>query len=574
MKRFAVLALVCLTLLSLSVCSDAFGLDPFGASREANQQRHSVIPDLYPGADAKEFGQLRWVLQLADQDIGDFSNFRSADEQGISACRSAVAFSAYFLAVEQYHKFPAWQGLIQKAFDRLNRKMLERRMWQYWEQESRGVARFEPGLDRPYPAMKDPVAYGNIMYSGHLSHMLNLYQALYNDRKWDRPGSLVLRWDDRQQFVYDNKTLQDVLFRRFRNNPVPGIECEPNTVSPACNTHPMLGWLLFDRTHGTDYFGAAHPLFDRFFSSSFINPETKELGAFYLIKQGWVFSSWNPRYGNGIDSRIKEMTARGADFHSSGNDGWTGMFMHAWNPDLIEELYPYMKRAGVVIHKDGSAALKNDPLIPEASYGFFAALAAEVGDRALRNGLLKTADRLFHPVWEGGTYHYPFADRAGASAKGVQKMAAADSPSAKGPCCISLRIIGQGDAGNTKTMSQGSDLSDRLIGMARALPPKGLWLMHNRPFDKEHFNEPAITDLDPAKTPLKRAIYDRLKKALIVSTLGSGEPGGFRIIRLDPAKTYSLVVNGITIKDISGVKEHRVTLEAGKAHDIILVLKK
>ena len=104
----------------------------------------TINPNSYPAADEKELGQLRWVLKLADQDIADFSNFQSVDEQGISASRYSIAFSAYFLAAEQYHKFPAWRETIQPAFDRINRKMIERKVWDYWARESLGITKFEP----------------------------------------------------------------------------------------------------------------------------------------------------------------------------------------------------------------------------------------------------------------------------------------------------------------------------------------------------------------------------------------------------------------------------------------------
>ncbi len=550
-----------------------------GMAGETVQHKYSIDPNSYPGADEKEFGQLRWILKLAGQDLGDFRNFQSVDEQGISACRYTVAFSAYFLAVEQYHKFPAWQETIQNAFDRMNRKILEKRVWQYWAHESPGVTKFEPNMDRPYPSTKNPVAYRNIMYSGHVSQMINLYQMLYNDRKWDKPGSIVFKWDDEEQYTYDNRTLQDAMFLQLITNPVPGIECEPNAMFPACNTHPMLGWLLYDKMHGSRYYEAAHPLFDKFFVSQFINPTTKDLGAFYLIKQGWVFSSWNPRYGNKMDPMIKEMIDGGANFNSSGNDGWIGTFMHAWNPTLIEELYPFMKKAQVEMRPDGSATLKNDSLTPDAYYGFFAALAAEVGDESVRRGLLKTMDSLFGPVWADGTYHYPFADKAGAinlaADDSAKKAPNNPAPTAKGPCCKSLQLKGHGDANNMKTMPQHSDLSDRLTALARALPPKGLWLMHNRPFDSEHFKEPAIMGVDLTRTSLKRAIYDRERKTLIVSTLASGskEPGGFKIIRLDPTKIYLLIIDGKEKKEVSGVVEYEITLDTMKAHDLVFVQK-
>lgn len=562
----------------------------------------NIDPNAYPAADEKEFGQLRWVLKLADQDITDFSNFQSVDEQGVSACRYSVAFSAYFLAAEQYHKFPAWQETIKTAHDRLLARMIEKRIWQYWEHESPGVTKFEPNMDRPYPAMKDPVACRNIMYSGHLGQMINLYQMLYNDRKWDKPGSIVFQWDDNTKFVYDNKTLQEAMFLQMINNPVPGIECEPNAIFPACNTHPMLSWLLYDQIHGSRYFEAAQPLFDKFFESQFVNSKTHQLGAFYLLKQGWVFSAWNPRYGNKMDPMIQEMIKKGADFDSSGNDGWIGMFMHAWSPKLIERLYPYMKTYQVKISSDGFVTLKNDSLTPDAYYGFFVALAAEVGDEPVRKGLLDAIDKMFAPEWIDGAYHYPFMDKAGAvnlaaddsakkppSASSAQQAAPADQSKpldktasnpgvrsdAKGcPACNAMRIKGHGDANNMKTMPQHSDLSDRLIALARALPKNGLWTMHNQPFDAEHFSEPAIAGVDIKKTALKRAIYDRSKSALIVSTMpakSNAADAGFKIVNLDPAGTYHLTIDGKKIADVSGVKEYDVPpLGWAQAHDLIL----
>ena len=560
-------------------------------AKQSVTARARIDLNSYPAADEKEWGQLLWHLKLANQDISDFSNFQSVDEQGISANRYSIAFAAYFLAAEQYHKFPAWRDAIQSGFDRINKKMLEKKIWQYWEHESPGVTKFEPNMDRPYPASKDPVAYRNIMYSGHVAQMINLYQMLYNDRKWDEPGSIVFKWDDNTKFVYNNRSLQDVMFLQLINNPVPGIECEPNAIFPACNTHPMLSWLLYDRMHGSRYFDAAHPLFDKFFESQFINPKTKDLGAFYLIKQGFVFSAWNPRYGNKMDPMIKDMIKKGANFSSSGNDGWIGMFMHAWNPKLIESLYPYMKKAHVLMNADGSVTLQNDSLTPDAYYGFFVALAAEVGDEPVKMGLLKSIEKMFAPVWMDGTYHYPFVDKAGAvnlAADDGSKSSMTASPDAaqkpavqakKGLAIISKGVLVKehhGDVNNMKTFPQHSDLSDRLIAMARALPPKGLWLMHNQPFDAEHFSEPAITGVDLTKTYLKRAIYDRSKKALIVSTMpakSNAIDSGFKIINLDPAKKYHLALDDKNIAKLSGVKEYDVTLDSAKAHDVILKQK-
>ncbi|MEI7980312.1 MAG: hypothetical protein WCI71_01575, partial [Bacteroidota bacterium] len=548
----------------------------------AGVKSQTINPDTYPAADNKEWGQLLWNLKLADQDINDFTNYRKVDDQGVSACRYTVAFSSYFLALEQYHKFPAWREALQPAFDKLIQRMLQKQIWGYWSHESQGITKFEPNMDRPYSQNDDPVSLGNIMYSGHLGMMINLYQMLYGDKKWDQPGSIILKFDDDRQFVYDNKSLQEAMFLQMMTNPVPGIECERNAIFPACNTHPMISWLLYDQMHKTRFFEAASTVYDPWFEKVFINPKTKDLASFYLIKQGWAFSGWNPKYGNKMDGVMEQMVKKGVDFNSGGNDGWIGTFTHVWNPELIGNLYPYFKKKHYQMHSNGTVTLTKDVIAPDAYYAFFATLAAETGDETARKGLLKTVDSIYSPVWIDGTYHYPFMDKVPtvnlAAADGDKKPAtvaekseiqsvtpppslATVSPSAtpapadpkpSGLCCKSTQIKDQGDACNMKSFPSHSDLADRLIAMARAMPAKGLHTMVNKPFDDQYFTQPAITGVDVKNVILKRAVYDPGKKALIVSTLANngGVNTSFKVINLDPAKTYAFTIDNILQKDI------------------------
>ncbi len=590
MKQRIIIAL-CLLIVTLLTVQALY------AARKPVAVKHAaaaiIDPNAYPAVTAEEWGQLRWMLKLADQDIPNFTNFQSVDEQGVSASRYSIAFGAYFLAAEQYHKFPAWQETIKTAFDRINQKMLDKQVWGYWANESLGITKFEPNMDRPYAENKDPVSLGNIMYSGHLGQMINLYQMLYNERKWDAPGSIVFKWDDKTEFVYDNRKLQEVMFLQMMTNPVPGIECERNAIFPVCNLHPMLSWKLYDQMHGTRYFDAAHPLFDEFFEKTFVNRKTNSYGIIYLIKQGLLFSSWSPQYGNKMDGLIKGMVAKGANFNSASIDGWTGTFMHAWNPKLVESLYPYRKKFQVIYNPDGTVNLRKDNFAPDAYWGFFTMGVAEMGDTKLLKALHKAADKELSPVWIDGTYHYQFADKTP-----TVNLAAADSdksatpahaaPMAKSPaappapaddakggiCCNGLRTKEHGNIGNMKTWPQHADLVDRQMAISRALPKSGMWTMHNKPFDAAHFTEPAITGIDVKKTALKRAIYDRSKKALIVSTM-LGKPGAgdvsFNIVNLDLSKTYKLIIDGKKTAHISSVKEYVVTLDGAKAHDLILI---
>jgi len=538
----------------------------------------------YPAADEKEWGQLLWNLKLANQDLADFTHYQSVDQQGISANRYTIAFASYFLALEQYHKYPAWREAIQPAFDRLIQKMMQKPVWEYWANESFGITKFEPNMDRPYASSSDPVGYANIMYSGHLGMMINLYQMLYHDMKWDKPGSIVFEWDEKTRFVYDNKRLQEVMFIQNMTNPVPGIECERNAIFPACNTHPIISYKLYDQMHNTRFFEAATSVYNPWCDSVFINPVTKDFASFYLIKQGWAFSGWNPRYGNKMDEVMAEMVKKGVDFNSGGNDGWIGTFMHAWRPGLIETNYPYLKKKHYKELPNGTAVLTKDVIAPDAYYAFFTALAAEVGDEQARQALLKTVDSIYSPVWEDGTYRYPFMDNVPtvnlAAADGEKKPetpppAAVQPPADQkipGIPSKTTALPGHGDATNMKTFPSHSDLADRLIAMARALPARGLYTMVNYPVDAKHFTEPAISNVDLSKVILTRAIYDRGNKTLIISTIGKKDGGStsLTVINLNPAKTYSIEIDKTHHRDVVNKPDHIIAIDADKAHDIIV----
>lgn len=535
-------------------------------------KKTAIDPNAYPAISDEELGQLKWVLKLANEPLEDFADMNSLDQVGITASRYTLAFTTYFLAAEQYHKLSAWDEAIKPAMDRVIQKMFLKPVWEYWSHDSAGVPKFEPLMDKPYAPFSDPIAYRNIMYSGHVSQMINLYHMLYNERKYDAPDSIVLKWDDNTKFLYDNKKVQDAMYQQFLTNPVPGIECEPNAIFPACNTHPHLGWKLYDQMHGTRYYSSANPVFMDWFKKAFVDPKTHELGAFYLMKQGWVFSASNPRYGNKMDPAIQKMIKEGVTFGSSGNEGWIMTGIHVFDPAYVEKLYPDFKKLHVKENKDGSVTLQKDVLTPYSYYGFSSILAAEMGDEKLLKGLLKSVDMHFDPVWgDDGTYHYPYKVFAG----GPNLAAADDAKTAKPSSPIKPPVKMNDVTPQMKTWPMHSDLSDRLFAMARALPKNGLLKMYNNPFDQAHFAEPAITGVDLSTTLLKRALWDREKLALIVSTMPAKKPGkaGFKAIRLDPAKTYEISLDGKPVEEISGVSEYAALFDGTTAHDMIISQK-
>jgi hypothetical protein len=477
----------------------------------------AIDPAAYPEIGDQELGQLRWVLHIADQPIDDFTLIHEEDQYGGTAYRYTIAFMTYFLALEQYHKLPACPEIIQPRMDRLIRKMIHKRSWEYWADTSRGVPIFEPFLNRPYPESHDPVIDQNIMYSGHLGHMIGLYETLYRDLKWSEPESIVFLWSDDEKYVYDNHSLQKAMHDQLTNNPWHSIACEPNAVFGSCNQHPIMSFILYDAAHGASLSDANELFLDFFLKNRMISPRTHHAAAYYLVKQ--------------------KLTVSGGDIGISPSmDGWVGAFMHAWQPDYIERHYLYQRRDLIIRESDDKARLRLDVGSAQpVKYGFFAMYAAEVGDLATRDKLLGYADEMYRPVFEDGMLFYPHHDRE----KKIDPTA----------------------------------LTGKLIALARANTKDGLGKLHNQPFGDAHFVEPFVSGVDYPDLLLKRAIYDTDREALIVTTEpGTGMRGATRIKvrRLDPRKTYRLSVDGKEVKTWQGREEVLVEVELDGKHDIIL----
>jgi hypothetical protein len=322
------------------------------------------------------------------------------------------------------------------------------------------------------------------------------------------------------------------MYEQMMNLPSHCIECEPNACFPECNQHPVLSFMLYDFLHHTDLMEASKPFLDFFLEKKMIDPATHATASLYLVKQDMTVSMQNPRYKNAVDLVTVPAFRLGlVNLDSASADGWTGAFMHAWQPEYIERHYPYQKANNLKGVKDGSARVVNTVWEPQLRYGFFAVEAAEMGDTETRDQLLKYADDNYGPVWADGAMHYPYD---------------------KFKC---------------------NNLTGVLLALARALPGNGLWAMHNQPFDDAHFTEPAVSGVDFPRLVLRRAVYDAKKKALIVTTEPGMGPGGttaFEVKRLAPDKTYVLTIDGKRSREIKGSESAQVVAPLDGRHDIIL----
>jgi len=201
----------------------------------------------YPKLDAKQAGHLRHFHNLVAQPDGEWHHFGTleAQQEWDDAYRYQLATMAYAVGAAHYHRLPAMRNTFKVLFRRIIHKMLRREVWGYWFTTSHGGKLLDPDLKELRKPWADPVIKENIMYSGHLVLMTSLYAMLFDDDEFEKEGSLTFSWNPlfwgmgREDFVYDNRSLQDVIFKQMEENDWVGVCCEPNAVFVVCNQFPV-----------------------------------------------------------------------------------------------------------------------------------------------------------------------------------------------------------------------------------------------------------------------------------------------------------------------------------------------
>jgi hypothetical protein len=464
----------------------------------------------YPSLSDKELGHVLWLVKLAQQPPGDWSFMggREEGQEGLDAYRYQLGYMAYALALAQYHKTPAYRELYQKALDSLIQKMIRKDVWYYWENTSKGFTVTEPAQRGRGLGWIDPVVEKNIMYSGHLINMVELYQMLYRDDKYDKPKSIAFRWNLFEKlksvFEYDGNKLGETIYKQFSENPLHMIECEIGLVFPVCNQHPLLGLILYDHNHGTNLAAPVKDLMLKtIYDKGLLDPKTKEFLQFYMIDQGKSIGPPSP-----------------------GNNAFVGTPMHVWNPQLIEKLYPIHAQKVEFVGQD-TAKVQDDETVGVSSAPGFAAYAREMGDEKTARLLIAWMEKNCSPQWMGNKYFYPRNDD--------KKI---------------------------------STLFNATAAVAELNVKGGHWTMYNRPWKGDYFNQPFISDVEYPKAVVKQAYYDNRKDALVV-TLAPGEKRventSFAVNQLSISKVYSIRKNGQLVgylkrgvpapaKDVKGIE--------------------
>src|SRR5271157_3288367 len=288
-----------------------------------------IHPRDYPSLSDKEIGHIRRMIELANLPPGDWGGMGSSwFEMPERTLCYQLEFMTYALASAQYNVTPAYHDVYRDTMDKFIQKLLLPDVWRSWANVSRGGELMDPDQKAMREGWIDPVRKDNVMYSGHVLEMTALYEVLYRTGKYDKPGSISFRFSEStwgpgpQVYKYDVHSMAKLLHDEFQESDYVGIACEPNLIFTACNQLPVLGFILHDYLYGTHYAAEVIPKFKaKWVSEHYVDPQTQSVMAFRMKTQQKNI------YGS-----------------SAWQDGWAGMFMHAWDPTYIESIYPSQKQ--------------------------------------------------------------------------------------------------------------------------------------------------------------------------------------------------------------------------------------
>jgi hypothetical protein len=470
------------------------------------------------GLDSFQSGHLRHFDNLSRRLPNDWSLMkgRSFGQDDFGTYRFQLAYMLYALALTHLHRLPAAPGLFKPMYERLFEKLLLPEVWVYWHDTSRGGSIFNQHLAHTYKEEWDPVARDNIMYSAYVQSLALLFNYLFDDDRYAKPGSLTFKfWSyfwggEPRVFAYDQNSLNDHIYWLMVQSGYIGIACEPNCIFQICNQPAILGFRLHDLLTGGSRaeevikgYEAAWQEFGRIGENGhynmMISEDTKK------IRQNVGKSPWV--------------------------DAWCGALMNMWNRDFVRRHYPAQIRDLVVEGANETLSVRIGPrpeikgeriVTDDCDFGWVTVWAAEMGDSATLNGLLHHADRFMNPTWRDGGLYYPRNDQPD-------------------------------DAFGNRTLME-PHTGNVLLGYARLNVPDGLWRLFNEPLDVGFFKNPALIRV-AENIDVQRAVFiDDTLHFRLASREDDTNGGGVTVGRLASRGSWLLVCDGHEIAQGNGSK--------------------
>lgn len=233
------------------------------------------------------FSSITW--QLPDERWEEHWNV-GGRQYGLTSIRYHAAFVGYAAATIGM-RTPAYPGLTRKIIRNTIERLLDNRAWEYsahyWKESA-----------------DDPSARENIMYTGHLLHLLALYEAWTGDDHYRREGFNFVR---NAPVHHNTLSLAEGIARQIRANPSGGVACEPGLIFFPCNDHPQAALLLLEKMGLGDW-----------------KEERRKW-------ERWALASYRARLGDGLFRLFYHQPTRAfCPVGLPGGDGWSLLWYAPW----------------------------------------------------------------------------------------------------------------------------------------------------------------------------------------------------------------------------------------------------
>ncbi|KAL4752793.1 hypothetical protein BDW72DRAFT_211445 [Aspergillus terricola var. indicus] len=446
-----------------------------GTTQDTNEQESLSI------LTRDQIASIRHIGNLARQLKGDWTHMMGGSDMndGFGAFRYQLAYMFYALALSHFHRLPAAPGLFRETMERMTAKMLEADVWFYWHDASVGGGFMQtPAKEMSY----DPIKTDNIMYSAYVQVMSAMYNSLFDDDRYTKPGALTMVYDtflfgpvNGYKFEWDQKSINDQVYWNMVQEGYLGVACEPWCIYQICNQVPILGFRLNDALSG-------------------------ETDVASEVTKGYI-KAWEDAGGGilttegGFNTFYRSDIKRSVVVPGPSGDAWCGLMMNAWNHELVQRVYNERISESVVPQEDGTLSvvtggIEHNPLNRRligsgGIFGWIAAWAAEMGDEDTKNQLLAYADKYLNPTIIKGGLMYPRNDNV------------------------------HDEQGNFVMVTP--ILSNAILPLTRLNVKHGLKRLYENPWsakNREHYGEPALVEVD-FDVDVYRAVYVKKSKRLL-----------------------------------------------------------
>ena len=161
-----------------------------------------------------------------------------------------LSVMAYAVGLTHFHRLPAARSTFKQLLDQAIHTILLHDVCGYWFSANFSGSYIDPGRTELRVPWAEPIIKQNIMYSGNLLMITSMYAMLFDDDKFEKPGSLTFEWKPqfwglgKQTFVYDNRSVQAAILKEMERSRWIGV-CKPNLIFIVCNQFPISRDLFF-----------------------------------------------------------------------------------------------------------------------------------------------------------------------------------------------------------------------------------------------------------------------------------------------------------------------------------------